>query len=525
MADTFPVNDNIRLAFAKMRNVEFKLPGGPMSQEIREYEMLIDGEFSPSSTGETSQSLCPADQSVIARFPRAGSEDVERAVQAARTAFESTDWGNTRNSVERGRLLREVGKRIRDNLDHFAEIEALDSGKTITETHLIDVHTAADTFEYFADLATQIYGEVLPVPAEALDLALREPLGVCGAIAAWNFPIMFTAWKIAPALAAGNTTVFKPAELTSMSALEMAKIFQEVQIPPGVVNIVTGAGSKIGHYLAEHRDVAKISFTGSTEVGRKILAAAGSNVKKTTLELGGKSPNIVFPDANLANAISGAMTAIFYNAGECCIAGSRLFLHEDIYDDFIEQMVERTQKIKVGHPLDWDSRMGPLVTPQHRTRVLSYVDWAKNNGLKLLCGGKIPDDPELAQGNYLEPTIFSAESNDLKICQEEVFGPVLSVLKFSDEAEVIQMANDSIYGLAAAVWTSDIKRALRMAKKIKAGQVWINQYMLVSPFAPHGGFKQSGYGKDLSKYCLEEYTQVKNIYIDLSEDEFLNLYD
>jgi acyl-CoA reductase-like NAD-dependent aldehyde dehydrogenase len=255
------------------------------------------------------------------------------------------------------------------------------------------------------------------------------------------------------------------------------------------------------------------------------MTAAGSNVKKTTLELGGKSPNIVFPDADLHNAVSGAMNAIFYNGGECCVAGSRLFLHEDIYDEFVEQLVERTKKIKIGYPLDWESRMGPMITKAHRDKVLSFIKWGKDNKLKLLCGGNIPKDPSLAQGNYIEPTIFAAESNDLKICQEEIFGPVLSVLKFKDEAEVITMANDTVYGLASGIWTKDIQRAFRVAKKIKAGQVWINQYLMITPFAPHGGYKQSGYGKDLSKYCLEEYTQLKNIYVELSEDEYLSLYE
>jgi acyl-CoA reductase-like NAD-dependent aldehyde dehydrogenase len=310
-----------------------------------------------------------------------------------------------------------------------------------------------------------------------------------------------------------------------MSALELAKIFAELGLPPGVVNIVTGPGSSVGKAMAEHSGIAKISFTGSTETGKQILSAAGSNLKKTTLELGGKSPNIVFPDADLHQAVSGALNAIFYNGGECCIAGSRLFLHASIYDEFVEQLVERTKKIKLGHPLDWEARMGPMITAQHRDSILSYVKWGKEHGMKLLYGGQIPKDPDLAKGNYLEPTIFAAESNDLKLCQEEIFGPVLSILKFEDEAEVIRMANDTVYGLAGAVWTQDIKRAFRVAKRLKAGQVWINQYLLISPFAPHGGFKQSGYGKDLSKYCLEEYTQLKNVYVDLSEDEFLSLYE
>lgn len=496
-----------------------------MSQEVKEYQMYIGGQFVESESKEKSQSICPGDQKVLASFPKGNAADVDKAVAAAKETFENSDWGHVRNSVERGKLLREISKSIRERLDELAEIESLDSGKTITETNLIDIHMAADTFEYFADLATQIYGEVLPVPADVLDFTWREPLGVCGAIGAWNFPIMFNAWKIAPALAAGNCAVYKPAELTSLSSLELAKIFDQVGLPAGTVNIVTGPGRSVGQAIAEHQDVAKVSFTGSTEVGRNILKSAGSNLKKTTLELGGKSPNIVFPDADMKRAVNGAMTAIFYNGGECCIAGSRLFLHEDIYDEFLGQLVERTQKIKLGHPSDWEARMGPMVTRDHQKKVLSYIEWGKKNGLKLLCGGNIPKDPELSEGNFIEPTIFAAEDNQLKLCQEEVFGPVLTVQKFKGEEEAIRLANDTIYGLASAVWTQDIKRAFRVAKKIKAGQVWINQYMIVTPFGPHGGYKQSGYGKDLSKYCLEEYTQLKNIYVDLSEDEMLVFYD
>jgi acyl-CoA reductase-like NAD-dependent aldehyde dehydrogenase len=487
--------------------------------------MYIGGQFVEAESGDQSKSICPGDQKVLATFPKGNQKDVDKAVVEAASASQTSDWGDVRHSVERGRLLRDVGKNIRERLDELAELEAADTGKTITETHLIDIHMAADTFDYFADLATQISGEVIPVPAEVLDFTLREPLGVCGAIAAWNFPIMFCAWKIAPALAAGNTMVFKPAELTSLSALRLAKIFHEVGLPPGTINIVTGPGNTVGQAIAEHPGVAKVSFTGSSEVGRKILQAASGNLKRTTLELGGKSPNIIFDDADLDRAVSGALTGIFYNGGETCIAGSRLLIHERIYAKFLEQLVERTKKIPLGHPLDWDARMGPMITPAHRDKVLEFIEWGKNNGMKLLTGGNIPKDPSLKDGNYIEPTIFAAESNQVKLCQEEIFGPVLTVLKFKDEAEAIQLANDTPYGLASAVWTNDIKRAFRVAKQVQAGQVWINNYMTLNPWMPHGGFKQSGYGKDLSKYALEEYTRLKNVYVDLSEDEYLVLYD
>lgn len=493
--------------------------------DVRHYQMYINGEFVDSESGEFTESISPGDGEVIAQFPEGNGADVEKAVAAAKLAFESTEWSDVKNSVNRSKLLREIGQKIRDRVDALAEIESLDTGKTITETNLIDVHSAADCFEYFADLTTNICGEVLPVPMDVLDFTLREPLGVCASIVAWNFPIMFVAWKVAPALAAGNTVVLKPAELASLSSLEVAKIFQEVNLPPGVVNIVTGAGKTVGEALARHEQVSKISFTGSTQTGRKIMEYAAGNCKKVTLELGGKSPNIVFDDAELDKAVSGALTAIFFNAGQACIAGSRLFIQENLYDDFVEQLVERAKKIKVGLPLDWDARMGPVITPQQKQKILHYIEGAKKQGAQLLCGGGVPKDLPHPKGNYLEPTIFACKDLNITIAEEEIFGPVLSVFKFSSEEEAISLANQTRYGLASAVWTKDIKRAFRVAKQIRAGQVWINNYELITPWAPHGGYKESGFGKDLSKYALNEYTQIKNVFVDLSEGEFLTLYD
>ncbi len=496
-----------------------------MSYEVHQHKMYINGEFVESHSQDRSESVCPGDGEVIGVFPKGNKTDVDAAVAAAKLAFESTDWSNVRNSVNRGNFLKQIAHKMRERIDTLAELESLDAGKTITETNLVDVHSAADCFEYFGDLATQIEGSVLPVPMDALNFTLREPLGVCGAIVAWNFPLMFVAWKIAPALAAGNTMILKPAELTSLSALEMSKIFHEVGLPPGVANIVTGPGSTVGEAIAAHKEIAKVSFTGSTRVGRQIMTLAGSNCKKVTLELGGKSPNIVFDDADIDRAVSGALSAIFYNAGQCCIAGSRLFLHESIYHQFMEQLIERTQKIKVGHPLDWDARMGAIITSKQKASILDYIASGKKQGAELLCGGGEPSSLPHPNGNYIEPTIFAAKDPSIKIACEEIFGPVLTVFSFSDEDQVISEANNTPYGLAAAVWTKDIKRALRVTKQIKAGQVWVNNYLMISPWAPHGGYKESGFGKDLSRYALEEYTQLKNVFVDLSEGEFLTVFE
>lgn len=487
--------------------------------------MYIGGEFVNSTSGIKLESRCPGNNEVIGLFPEAGVSEVNQAVDAAFDCFNDGEWSDVKNSVNRGRLLREIGAKLRDRVDEFAELESLDSGKTITESSLIDVHMAADTFEYYADLSSQIYGDVLPVPANVLDFTLREPLGVCGAIAAWNFPLLFAAWKIAPALATGNTVVYKPAELTSLSSLELCKIFDEVFLPAGTVNIVTGTGAIVGQAINDHPKISKVSFTGSTKVGKIIQERASKTLKKVTLELGGKSPNIVFSSADINNAVSGALNAVFFNGGQCCIAGTRLLLQDSIYDEFLEQLVQRAKKIKVGEPLDWDARMGPVISAHQRDQILNYIESARDEGCKILCGGGEPSEKPNPNGFYIEPTIIEVPNNQVTVCQEEIFGPVLSVLKFSDEEEALKIANDTEYGLASGVWTQDIKQAFRVGKKIQAGQVWINQYLTLSPFAPHGGYKKSGFGKDLSKYCLDEYTQIKNIFVDLEDGEYICLYE
>lgn len=491
---------------------------------VETYQHFINGEWVDSSSGETLPTYCPGDGELIAHIQKGTAADVDRAVEAASAAFRS-DWSSVRAAPQRAQVLRAIAQRFRDNLEMLAELESRDCGKTITESFMIDVHQAADTFDFFADWATQLYGEIIPVPGDVMNLALREPVGVCGAITAWNFPLMYVAWKCAPALAAGNTVVMKPSELTSLTALEAARLMHDAGLPPGCVNLVTGDGAGVGQAMAEHPGIAKLSFTGSVATGAHITRASVSNMKRLTMELGGKSPNIIFADADLDRAVSGAMNAIFLNAGQVCVAGSRLYLQAPVYDAVVSQLVERVGRIPVGHPLDWESRVGALITPQHRDKVLGFVRSGLESGATLLTGGRIPDHPGLAGGNYLEPTLFTDVADNAHLACEEVFGPVLSIFRFDDEDEVVARANANPYGLAAAVWTRDLNRALRVSRALQAGTVWVNTYMQINPYSPHGGVKRSGYGRDLSKFALEAYTQVKNVYIDYAEDEFLTIFD
>lgn len=490
--------------------------------EPREYQLYIDGQWVDPEKGQTFETRCPGDGQLVATVARATEDDVDKAVVAARRCFRS-EFSTKESAPERAGVLRQLSHMMKERIEDLASLESADAGKTITETMLIDVHLAADTFAFFANLATQLYSEVVPVPGECLDFTLREPVGVAGAIAAWNFPLLFTSWKLGPAFAVGCPSVYKPSELAPATTMEIAKLFDICGAPAGSVNFLPGFGHDCGARIVSNPRVAMVSFTGGTATGKQIMKSAADTMKQTTLELGGKNPNIVFQDADIDRAVVGAMNASWLNQGEICCGASRLLLHESIHDEFLEKLVEKTKRIQVGHPLDWDSRMGPLINEAHLKRVLGFVEQGKQEA-ELLCGGERLTGEGYDNGFYMTPAIFAGCTNQETICREEIFGPVLSVIKFSDDEEAVSIANDTPYGLAAGVWTNDIKRALRIPRLLRAGSIWVNQYNMITPYTPFGGYKQSGFGRDLSRHALEQYTQIKNVYIDHSDD-LLTFYD
>jgi betaine-aldehyde dehydrogenase len=477
------------------------------------YRMLIDGEWVAAASGRTLEVMDPATGTAMATVPDAQAEDVDRAVKAARRAFEE-GWRDV-TAQERGRILFRLAERVRARTKELAELETLNSGKPLAESEF-DIADVATCFEYYGGLATKLHGEVLNVPDNAISLAMREPLGVAGQIIPWNYPLMMAAWKLAPALCAGCTTVIKPAEQTPLTLLALAKDFEECGLPKGVVNVITGFGESAGAPLVAHAEVDKIAFTGSAEVGKVIMRSAADTLKKVSLELGGKSPNIFFADADFEAAVDGALFGVFINQGEVCSAGSRVLVQRPIYKKMLDAMVAKAKTIKVGPGMDPASKMGPVVSKEQMERVVKYQQIGKGEA-KVALGGGRPSAAELQAGYFVEPTIFYDVDNSARIAREEIFGPVMSVIPFDDEADALRIANDTPYGLAAAVWSRDIFKCLRAVKKLQAGIVWVNHMQPTYVEAPWGGYKMSGIGRELGPWGAEEYLQVKQVYINLSE--------
>ncbi len=485
--------------------------------QVKRYQMYIAGDWVDSSSGELYDVIDPSTEELVARVPKATTADAERAVLAARAAFDEGPWGKT-TAEDRAKVLRRVANAVREHADDLAQLESRQMGKLLADS-LVDMNDCAHTFDYYAGLAVEQHGQTLEVPSDSLSMVVREPVGVTVGITPWNFPILMAAWKLAPALAAGNVMILKPATVSPLTSLELAKIFAEVGVPAGVFQVVTGAGGEIGDYLVKSPHVDMVAFTGSVEVGKHIMRDGAETVKKVGLELGGKSPNIVFEDADFEAAIDGVLIGIFAGTGEVCSAGSRAVVQRSIYDRFVGELVSRAMAIKVGPALDEDSEMGPLVSQQQLATVEKYVQIGLDEGARLATGGHRLGET----GFYFEPTIFVDVDNKMRIAQEEIFGPVLVVIPFDAEEEAIKIANDTIYGLAGAVWTKDVTRAMRVIKKIRAGITWVNTYHPTYSEAPWGGFKQSGIGRELGTYGLDEYSELKQINIDLT-DKPLGVY-
>jgi aldehyde dehydrogenase (NAD+) len=475
--------------------------------------LYIGGAWVDAAERGRIETVHPATGERLTEVAEAGAADVGEAVAAARTAFADPAWRRM-DAADRGAVLWRMADLVERRADLLARLEVLDNGKPIREAR-IDIRQAVDALRYYAGWTTKLQGDTLPVRGEYLNYTLREPIGVVGAIIPWNFPLLMAVWKVAPALACGNTMVLKPAEQTPLSALELAAIATEAGVPAGVLNVVPGYGQSAGAALVRHPDVDKIAFTGSTAVGRTIVRDTAESLKQVSLELGGKSPNIVLADADLEAAARGAFSAIFYNTGQCCTAGSRLLVHDSVKDELLSRLVERAGKLQPGDPLDPKTKLGPLISEQQLERVLGYVEQGRSEGAELLVGGERALYDGKVRGFWLQPTIFDGVREEHCIAQEEIFGPVLAVLGFSEEEEAVALANRSIYGLAAGVWTRDIGRAHRLARDLEAGTVWINTYHPGDAASPFGGYKQSGHGRELGQYSLDLYTQIKSVWVDL----------
>ncbi len=479
---------------------------------VRPGKLIINGEAVDAASGRTFETRNPATEERITTIAEAGAEDVDRAVRAARAAFDDGPWGRMR-PAERARLLHKLGDLVLANADELARLETMDNGKPIFESRQIDVGMVAGCFHYFSGWASKLSGDTTSVNPSFFTYTLREPLGVVGAIIPWNFPMIMVGWKAAPALAAGNTVVLKPAAETPLTAIRLGELALEAGIPPGVLNIVPGRGTVAGEALVRHPKVDKISFTGSTEVGQHIMRTAADTVKKVTLELGGKSPNIVFADADLDAALRGATTGIFYGKGEVCAAGSRLLVERSVYDEFVGKLAERAKKTAPGDPMDPKTRLGALVNEKQMGVVLGWIETGVKEGAKLVAGGQ--RQPVNGKGTFVQATVLADVQNSMRVAQEEIFGPVLAVIPFEGVDDAVAKANDVFFGLASGVWTRDVKKAHVVSRRLRAGTVWVNMYNYYDPGMPFGGYKGSGFGRDLGADCLHEYTQIKSVWLNL----------
>ncbi|MCQ4079201.1 aldehyde dehydrogenase family protein [Streptomyces sp. RB6PN25] len=494
--------------------------------DIPTYGLHIDGQR--VETGQWMEIRNPQNNVVVARVAKGGSEHIDQAVAAAKRSFESGVWSRL-EPVDRSRTMAQIAAQLAEQIDTLLAAEIMANGATVRQAAGFHVGLASGHMNYFAELAARYEFEraVPPAlyPTLGQSIIRREPIGVCGAITPWNFPLVLTLWKIGPAIAAGNSMVIKPDEKTPLSLLEFVRIAEECGLPPGVINVVPGVGEEAGVRLVEHSDVGKIAFTGSTAVGREIMSSAAATVKRVSLELGGKSPSILLDDADLDLAADGILFGCFLYSGQMCESGTRVLVPRSLHDEFVARLVDRAKTIKLGAIDDWETDLGPVISGAQQARIMELIRSGVDEGAKLVLGGGVPEGPEFEQGFWVEPTIFTEVTNDMRIAREEIFGPVLSVLVYDDEEEMLRIANDTIYGLAATIWSSDNERALDLSKKLQAGTVWINDHHQVNPSAPFGGFKQSGLGRELGVDCLDEYTEPKHVYLDLSGKRESRPYD